>query len=104
MIISNSCCSLQERDNGLSDGKGLPPRVSSFFSDNRNARQREVHTFECYRYFRVLRHKAIFKAGESLTSKRGQSCCVERNYVRRLYDYFTLSEDVSQSQITIFRN
>lgn len=103
MIISNSCCSLQERDNGLSDGKGLPPRVSSFFQTTEMP-AREVHTFECYRYFRVLRHKAIFKAGESLTSKRGQSCCVERNYVRRLYDYFTLSEDVSQSQITIFRN
>lgn len=47
---------------------------------------------------RNVRHKAIFSAVEFLTSKRGQSCCVERNYVRRLYDYFTLSEDVSQNK------
>lgn len=47
---------------------------------------------------RNVRHKAIFSTVELLTSKRGQSCCVERNYVRRLYDYFTLSEDVSQNK------
>ena len=45
-----------------------------------------------------VRHKAIFKAIESLTYNREQSCCVERNYVRKIYDYFTLSEDISQNK------
>lgn len=62
-----------------------------------------VNTKEYYKYNQYtkqnVRHTALFKAVEVLTSKRGQSCCVERNYVRRLYDYFTLSEDVSQNKI-----
>lgn len=33
-----------------------------------------------------------------MTGKREQSCCVERNYVRKIYDYFTLSEDISQNK------
>lgn len=61
-----------------------------------------VNTKEHYKYNQYtkqnVRHSALFKAVEILTSKRGQSCCVERNYVRRLYDYFTLSEDISQNK------
>ena len=60
------------------------------------------NTKEYYKYNQYtkqnVRHSALFKAVEILTSKRGQSCCVERNYVRRLYDYFTLSEDISQNK------
>lgn len=61
-----------------------------------------VNTKEYYKYNQYtkqnVRHTALFKAVEILTSKRGQSCCVKRNYVRRLYDYFTLSEDISQNK------
>lgn len=61
-----------------------------------------VNTKEHYKYNQYtkqnVRHSALFKAVEILTSKRGQSCCVERNYVRRLYDYFTLSKDISQNK------
>ena len=44
-----------------------------------------------------VRHRAIFKAVDSLTSKRERSCCVERSYVRNVYDYFTSSDDISQN-------
>ena len=61
------------------------------------------NTKEYYKYDQYtkqnVRHTALVKAVEVLTSERSQSCCVERNYVRRLYDYFTLSEDVSQNKI-----
>ena len=64
-----------------------------------------VNTKEQYKYNQYtkqnVRHMALFKAVEILTSKRGQSCCVERNYVRRLYDYFTLSEDISQNKTEV---
>lgn len=33
-----------------------------------------------------------------MTVKREQACCVERNYVRKIYDYYTLSEDISQNK------
>ncbi len=61
-----------------------------------------MNTKEHYKYDQYtkqnVRHTAIFKAVEFLTSKRGQSCCVERSYVRKIYDYFTLSEDISQNK------
>ena len=34
-----------------------------------------------------------------MTSKREKSCCVERSYVRNIYDYFTTSEDISQNKV-----
>ena len=46
-----------------------------------------------------VRHSAIYKAVEILTTKREQSCCVERSYVKKIYDYFTLSEDISNSKV-----
>lgn len=46
-----------------------------------------------------VRHTAIFKSVECLTTKREQACCVERNYVRKIYDYYKLSEDISQNKI-----
>lgn len=45
-----------------------------------------------------MRHEALLKAVEFLTFSREQSCCVERNYVRKIYDHFTLSEDLSQNK------
>lgn len=41
---------------------------------------------------------SLYKAVEILTNKREQSCCVERNYVRKIYDYYTLSEDLSSNK------
>ena len=61
-----------------------------------------INTKEYYKYNQYtkqnVRHTAIFKAVEFLTSKREQSCCVERNYVRKIYDYFIRSEDISQNK------
>lgn len=60
---------------------------------------------ETYKYNQFTkqntRHKAIYKAVENLTSKREHSCCVERNYVRKIYDYYILSEDISQTKLEI---
>ena len=33
-----------------------------------------------------------------LTVKREDACCVKRNYVRSIYDYFSLSEDESKNR------
>ena len=38
---------------------------------------------------RIVRHKILFHAVDTLTRKRGEACCVSRNYVRKVYDYFT---------------
>lgn len=68
-----------------------------------NINKERVSTKENYKYNQYtkqnVRHKAIYKAVEILTAKREQACCVERNYVRRVYDYFTLSEDISRNKI-----
>ena len=58
---------------------------------------KENYTYNQYKKKNV-RHSAIYNAVELLTSKRESAACVERNYVRRLYDYFTLSEDISQNR------
>lgn len=62
-----------------------------------------INTKKAYKYNQYtkqnVRHTAIYKAVEILTTKREQSCCVERNYVRKMYDYFTLSEDISQNKL-----
>lgn len=42
---------------------------------------------------------AISNAVEALTTKRELSCCVERSYVRQIYDYYTLSEDYSTNKV-----
>lgn len=47
---------------------------------------------------RLVRHSVLSWAVEILTSKREQSCCVERNYVRRVYDYFVMTEDDSRDK------
>lgn len=47
---------------------------------------------------KIVRHEALLKAVEFLTFSREQSCCVERNYVRKIYDHFTLSGDLSQNK------
>lgn len=39
------------------------------------------------------RHKSLFYAIDLLTSNRNKSCCIERNYVRRVYDYFMSVDD-----------
>ncbi|WP_346929596.1 hypothetical protein [Clostridium sp.] len=48
---------------------------------------------------KIVRHSAILQAVEFLTTKRGQSCCVKRNYVRKVRDYYTFSEDDSKNKI-----
>ncbi len=35
-----------------------------------------------------VRHESLFHAVNVLTTNRNSSCCVDRNYVRKLYDYF----------------
>lgn len=61
-----------------------------------------VNTKETYTYNqyskKVVRHSAIFQAVELLTAKREKACCVDRNYVRKIYDYYTLSEDYSRDK------
>ena len=50
-----------------------------------------MNTKENYTYNqfskKTVRHKAIMHAVETLTFKREKACCVERNYVRKIYDY-----------------
>ena len=46
---------------------------------------------------RIVRHKILFHAVDTLTRKRGEACCVSRNYVRKVYDYFTQTEDYSNN-------
>jgi len=48
---------------------------------------------------KMVRHKVISHAVELLTSKRSLACCVERNYVRNIYDFYNLSEDYSQNKV-----
>lgn len=56
----------------------------------------------CYTYTqqrkKITRHESLISAIESLTTNREKTCCVERNYVRRVYDYFALSEDDSENK------
>lgn len=47
----------------------------------------------------MVRHSVILEAVKLLTTKREQACCVERDYVRRIYDYYTLSEEYSKNKI-----
>lgn len=44
------------------------------------------------------RHLCIKKAVECLTQNRENACCVKRNYVRDIYDFFTLTEDESTTK------
>ena len=61
-----------------------------------------MNTKENYTYNqfqkKTVRHKAIMHDVETLTFKREKSCCVERNYVRKIYDYYNLSEDISKDK------
>lgn len=62
-----------------------------------------INTKEKYTYNQLskksVRHLAISKAVEALTINREQSCCVERDYVRKIYDYYTASEDCSRNKL-----
>lgn len=44
------------------------------------------------------RHKSLFYAVDLLTANRSRSCCVERNYVRRAYDYFMAFEESREKE------
>lgn len=44
------------------------------------------------------RHLCIKRAVELLTQFREDCCCVPRNYVRNIYDHFTLTEDDSRNK------
>lgn len=46
-----------------------------------------------------VRHDAIMHAVEVLTLKRENASCVERNYVRKIYDYYNMSDDLSRNRI-----
>ena len=43
------------------------------------------------------RHISISKAVDMLTTKRYESTCVERDYVRNIYDYYTITMDDSNN-------
>lgn len=64
-----------------------------------------MNTKENYTYNqfskKIVRHKAIMHAVEILTFKREKACCVERNYVRKIYDYYNLSEDISKNNVEV---
>lgn len=64
-----------------------------------------MNTKENYTYNqfskKMVRHKAIMHAVETLTFKREKACCVERNYVRKIYDYYNLSEDISKNNVEV---
>lgn len=45
----------------------------------------------------IVRHKVLSKAVSLLTNQRYNACCVEKEYVRNLYDYFcNLDEEKDQ--------
>ena len=47
----------------------------------------------------AVRHTVIRKAVDLLTTKRAETCCVQRSYVRDLYDYFNdLTESHEQEE------
>lgn len=46
----------------------------------------------------VARHQMLRKAVESLTQNRDSICCVRRNYVREIYDFFRELEDSHESK------
>lgn len=57
-----------------------------------------------YRQFEknLIRKNSLSYAVEVLTTKRSSSTCVNRNYVRKLYNYFTLNEDDSNNKRAAF--
>lgn len=46
-----------------------------------------------------VRHNAIKHAVSMLTTNRQSATCVERDYVRKVYDYFTQTEDDSRNKV-----
>lgn len=46
----------------------------------------------------IARHTSLMSAIEVLTTMREKACCVGRNYVRRVFDYFVLQEDESNNK------
>lgn len=47
----------------------------------------------------IVRHNVIQYAVSILTSKREDAPCVNRNYVRKVYDFFTLTEDENRNKV-----
>ena len=48
---------------------------------------------------KIIRHKTISYAIKLMTSERERACCVERNYVRNIYDFYNLSEEHSLNKV-----
>lgn len=48
---------------------------------------------------RKVRHISVSEAIDMLTSRRNESCCVSRDYVRKIYDYYTLTLDDSNNSL-----
>ena len=46
----------------------------------------------------IARHKMLKKAVELLTQNRDSICCIRRNYVREIYDFFIELEDSNESK------
>lgn len=46
----------------------------------------------------MARHQMLRKAVELLTQNRDSICCVKRNYVREIFDFFTEIEDSNESK------
>lgn len=46
----------------------------------------------------AARHKSLLYAVNLLTSNRNKSCCVERDYVRKVYDYFMSLNDCRETE------
>ena len=44
------------------------------------------------------RHNTLFYAVEMLTTNRNKACCVERSYVRKVYDYFKNLDESKERQ------
>lgn len=47
---------------------------------------------------KVVRRNALSFAVDILTNKRNESTCVSRDYVRKIYNYYTLNEDESRTK------
>lgn len=58
-----------------------------------------MHEEKRYNQFekKKVRHLSISDAVDMLTISRNETCCVKRDYVRKLYDYFTFSPEDSNN-------
>lgn len=49
----------------------------------------------------VVRHNTLSYAVDLLTTSRSKSCCVDRNYIRRVCDYFNSFDECKEKQETV---